>query len=72
MAEKIVDTGKIEPLSDNELAEVMGGVGTAWFTAPDGTKISLGDFKSEAEASKKALELMAQYQGGSYSFAEDL
>lgn len=26
-----------------------------------GTKISLGGFKSEAEASKKALELMVQY-----------
>lgn len=72
MAEKIVETGKIEPLSDNELAEVIGGAVTAWFTAPDGTKISLGDFKSEAEASKKAIELMAQYQGASYSWSEDL
>lgn len=71
MAEKIIESGKIERLGDNELDKVTGGAGSAYFTAPDGTEISLGEFKSEAEASKKALELMAKYQGGSYSFMED-
>lgn len=72
MTEKFIELGKIEHLGDNELDKVTGGAGSAYFTAPDGTEISLGEFKSEAEASKKAMELMAQYQGGSYSWSEDL
>lgn len=72
MGEKFFEQGKVEALNDDDLSKVTGGSGFAYFTAPDGTRVSLGEFKSEAEASKKAFELMAQYQGGSCSFVEDL